>query len=55
MKNKDRLLIAISVTTGLFVVVIVGQIMIQQTMNRYFGCFFYDQCATNSAPHSNQR
>lgn len=48
MKNEDRLLIAIAVITGFVVVVIVGKIMIQQTMNRYMECFFYDRCATNS-------
>ncbi len=48
MKNEDRLLIAITVITGLVVVVIVGNIIIQQTMNRYMECVFYDRCATNS-------
>ncbi len=48
MKNEDRLLIAITVITGLVVVVIVGNIIIQQTMNRYIEYVFYDRCATNS-------
>jgi hypothetical protein len=47
MENEDRLLIAIAGITGLVVVVILGKIMIQKTMNLYMECAFYDRCATN--------
>jgi hypothetical protein len=48
MKDKDALLTAVAVLTGLIIIVSVGKIMIQQTMNRYMECLFYDRCATNS-------